>query len=45
MINGLLHALVLDEKGGTRAVKSSEDLHNWQPEQGYGSIWITAKPT
>ena len=38
MINGLLHALVLDEKGGARAIQSSEDLHNWQPEQG--KLWV-----
>ena len=38
MITGLLHALVLDEKGGARAIQSSEDLHNWQPE--HGKLWV-----
>ncbi|XQF93133.1 zinc transporter ZntB [Pseudoalteromonas espejiana] len=38
MINGLLHALVLDEKGGARAIENTRDLNNWQPSQG--KLWI-----
>ncbi|BED88110.1 MULTISPECIES: zinc transporter ZntB [unclassified Pseudoalteromonas] len=38
MINGLLHALVLDEKGGARAIENTRDLNNWQPNQG--KLWI-----
>ncbi|GAB0111451.1 zinc transporter ZntB [Pseudoalteromonas distincta] len=38
MINGLLHALVLDENGGARAIENSDDLHNWQPQQG--KLWV-----
>ncbi|MEL0632108.1 zinc transporter ZntB [Pseudoalteromonas carrageenovora] len=38
MINGLLHALVLDENGGARSIQSTQDLNNWQPSQG--KLWI-----
>ncbi|MGB2709389.1 MAG: zinc transporter ZntB [Pseudoalteromonas nigrifaciens] len=38
MINGLLHALVLDEQGGARTIENSAELHNWQPEQG--KLWV-----
>lgn len=38
MINGLLHALVLDENGGARSIQSTQDLNNWQP--GQGKLWI-----
>lgn len=38
MINGLLHALVLDEKGGARAIENTAELKSWQPEQG--KLWV-----
>jgi zinc transporter len=38
MINGLLHALVLDEKGGAHAIENTRDLNNWHPSQG--KLWI-----
>jgi zinc transporter len=38
MINGLLHALVLDEQGGARSIENTAELHNWQPEQG--KLWV-----
>ncbi|WP_372761002.1 zinc transporter ZntB [Pseudoalteromonas sp.] len=38
MINGLLHALILDEQGGARTIENSDELHNWQPEQG--KLWV-----
>ena len=38
MINGLLHALVLDEKGGAYAIENTRDLNNWHPSQG--KLWI-----
>jgi len=38
MINGLLHALVLDEQGGARPIDSTSELNNWQP--GQGKLWV-----
>ena len=38
MINGLLHALVLDKKGGAHAIENTRDLNNWHPSQG--KLWI-----
>ena len=38
MFNGLLHALTLDEQGGARLIKNSEELNNWQPE--LAKLWV-----
>jgi zinc transporter len=38
MFDGLLHAVILDEKGGAFALETREALHNWQPEQG--QLWV-----
>ncbi len=38
MINGLLHALILDGQGGARTIENSTELHNWQPEDG--KLWV-----
>ncbi|KDC49353.1 zinc transporter ZntB [Pseudoalteromonas fuliginea] len=38
MINGLLHALVLDERGGARPISNTDELHNWKP--GQGKLWV-----
>ena len=38
MFDGLLHALILDEQGGSRAIESSAELHNWQPS--HGKLWV-----
>ncbi|WP_404343024.1 zinc transporter ZntB [Pseudoalteromonas mariniglutinosa] len=38
MINGLLHALILDEQGSAHAIDNSTELHNWQPE--HGKLWV-----
>ena len=38
MINGLLHALILDEQGGARPIENSQQLHQWQPAQG--KLWV-----
>ena len=38
MINGLLHALILDEKGGARPIENSKQLHQWQPTDG--KLWV-----
>ena len=38
MINGLLHALILDEQGGARPIENSKQLHQWQPTQG--KLWV-----
>lgn len=38
MINGLLHALILDEKGGAHEINNTDTLHQWQPEQG--KLWV-----
>lgn len=38
MINGLLHALLLDEHGGARAIESVDELDNWHPSQG--KLWV-----
>ena len=38
MINGLLHALVLDGQGGARPIGSTNELNSWQPSQG--KLWV-----
>ena len=38
MINGLLHALVLDGQGGARPIESTNELNSWQP--GQGKLWV-----
>jgi zinc transporter len=38
MINGLLHALVLDEQGGAHPIESTNELNSWQPSQG--KLWV-----
>ncbi|MEN8634833.1 zinc transporter ZntB [Pseudoalteromonas distincta] len=38
MINGLLHALVLDGQGGARPIESTNELNSWQPSQG--KLWV-----
>ena len=38
MINGLLHALILDEQGGARPIENSKQLHQWQQTQG--KLWV-----
>ena len=38
MINGLLHALILDEQGGARPIENSKQLHQWQPTDG--KLWV-----
>ena len=38
MINGLLHALILDEQGGARPIENSQQLHQWRPTQG--KLWV-----
>jgi zinc transporter len=38
MINGLLHALVLDGRGGARPIESTNELNSWQPSQG--KLWV-----
>ncbi|WP_372858627.1 zinc transporter ZntB [Pseudoalteromonas sp.] len=38
MINGLLHALILDEQGGARPIENSKQLRQWQPTDG--KLWV-----
>lgn len=38
MFNGLLHALILDGKGGAHAIEDSHTLDNWQAENG--KLWL-----
>jgi len=38
MINGLLHALILDEQGGARPIENSKLLRQWQPTDG--KLWV-----
>ena len=38
MINGLLHALVLDGQGGARPIESTNELNSWQPS--HGKLWV-----
>ena len=42
MINGLLHALVLDGQGGARPIGSTNELNSWQPSQGKPLIIISS---
>jgi len=38
MLNGLLHALILDGQGGAHKIENTQTLNNWAPEQG--KLWV-----
>lgn len=38
MFDGLLHAVLLDGKGGARTLNTSSTVNDWQPEQG--KLWL-----